>query len=96
MYLFQDVDRDQPDKKSIMMYLTTLFDTLPHKEIVLEDSSELSSTSTETVQSSRVIKVTQNTYEVLYITLLNLQEFRHTVAELFSRNKLSLIEVFLM
>ena len=47
-----------------MMYLTTLFDTLPHKEIVLEDSSELSSTSTETVQSSRVIKVTQNTYEV--------------------------------
>ena len=63
--MFQDVDRDQPDKKSIMMYLTTLFDILPHKEIVLEDSSELSSTSTETVQSSRVIKVTQNTYEVI-------------------------------
>ncbi|XP_028414557.1 dystrophin-like isoform X10 [Dendronephthya gigantea] len=59
----EDVDRDQPDKKSIMMYLTTLFDTLPHKEIVLEDSSELSSTSTETVRSSRVVKVTQNTYE---------------------------------
>ena len=63
--MFQDVDRDQPDKKSIMMYLTTLFDILPHKEIILEDSSELSSTSTETVQSSRVIKVTQNAYEVI-------------------------------
>ena len=68
LFSFQDVDRDQPDKKSIMMYLTTLFDTLPHKEIVLEDSSELSSTSTETVQSSRVIKVTQNTYEVNALT----------------------------
>ncbi len=69
LFSFKDVDRDQPDKKSIMMYLTTLFDTLPHKEIVLEDSSELSSTSTETVQSSRVIKVTQSTYEVCPGTL---------------------------
>ena len=64
-----------------MMYLTTLFDTLPHKEIVLEDSSELSSTSTETVQSSRVIKVTQSTYEV----------YPYSIS---SCNSLELIELF--
>ncbi len=50
LFLLSDVNMDNPDKKSIMMYVMCYFQVLPHSNIVIDQTAATTSPSMKTQQ----------------------------------------------